>query len=169
VRLLALLPLAALLSGCGYHIAGQADMLPRSIRSIAIPAFASGTTRYRFTDRLPQAIAREFALRTRYTISNDPQTADAVLEGAILRYQAFPTVYDAAGSRASAVQVYVTLKITLRDRKGKVLFNRPAMEIRERYEISGETAAYFEESDVALERMSRDVARSTVSAVLENF
>ena len=52
---------------------------------------------------------------------------------------------------------------------GSVLFSRPYFEVRERYEISVDARTYFEESDVAMERLSRDVARSVVSAVLENF
>ena len=51
----------------------------------------------------------------------------------------------------------------------KVLLDRPHFEVRERYEISIDPRAYFDESDVALQRLSRDVARSVVSAVLENF
>ncbi len=43
------------------------------------------------------------------------------------------------------------------------------MEVRERYEIAIDPRAYFEESDTAIERMSREVARSIVSAVLEKF
>ena len=62
------------------------------------------------------------------------------------------------------------LRVTLTDRAtGKVLFSRPSMEIRERYEISVDQRAYFEESDIALERMNRSTARSLVSAILENF
>jgi hypothetical protein len=43
------------------------------------------------------------------------------------------------------------------------------MEVRERYEIAVDPNAYFEESDVAVERLSHNVARSVVSAVLEAF
>ena len=50
-----------------------------------------------------------------------------------------------------------------------MLFTRPSFEVRERYEISVDPRAYFEESDPAMERLSRDVARSVVSAILENF
>jgi hypothetical protein len=64
----------------------------------------------------------------------------------------------------------VVLQVKLTDRSdNKVLFERPNFEVRERYEISTDPRAYFEESDVALDRLSRDVARSIVSAVLENF
>ena len=63
-----------------------------------------------------------------------------------------------------------TLNVTLLDRvTGEAIFVRPTMEVRERYEISIDPNAYFEESDTAVERMSRDVARSMVSAVLEKF
>jgi hypothetical protein len=43
------------------------------------------------------------------------------------------------------------------------------MEVHERYEISVDPKAYFDESSVAVDRLARDVARSVVSAVLENF
>ena len=43
------------------------------------------------------------------------------------------------------------------------------MEFRERYEVSVDPSAYLEESDAALTRLSRDVARTVVSAVLERF
>ena len=64
----------------------------------------------------------------------------------------------------------VTLRLTLTDRAtGKVLFSRPGAEFRERYEISTDPAAYFDESGTAMQRVSRDVARSVVTAILEGF
>ena len=41
----------------------------------------NATTRYKLTDQLPQAIAREFITRTRYRVTSDAETADAVLDG----------------------------------------------------------------------------------------
>jgi len=168
-RLTGIVALLGLSAGCGYHVAGRADLLPKSVHTIAVPAFGNNTIRYRLSDRLPDAISKELVLRTRYDISPDAGGADAVLQGSILNYAAIPTVYDAIGGRASAVQVMVTMQINLKDRNGKLLFSRPSMEFRERYEISGDARAYLEESDVALERLSRDVARTVVSAMLENF
>ena len=52
---------------------------------------------------------------------------------------------------------------------GKVLFSRPSYEFRERYEISIDPQAYFDESGTAIIRLSRDVARSVVTAILVNF
>ncbi len=161
---------AALCAGCGYRAAGRADALPRSVRSIAIPAFGNATTRYKLTEQLPAAIAREFIARTRYQVVADANAADAVLTGAVIGYNAYPTTYDPMTGRASAAQLSVLLDLTLRERAtGAVLFSRQRMEFRERYEVSVDADTYFEESDSALGRLSRDVARSVVSAVLERF
>lgn len=169
LRILALLSLI-LLSGCGYHIAGHSDLLPAKLQTIAIPAFRNLTNRYKLSDRLPGAISREFLSRTRYRIVADENDADAVLRGAITNFQSFPVVSDQNTGRATVVQVIVTLQMTLVDRHtGAVLYNRPSFEARQRYEISIDPNTYFEESDMALDRLSRDMARATVSAILEAF
>jgi len=151
-------------------VAGKADLVPKTVHSIAIPAFGNLSTRYRLTDQMPEAIAREFLSRTRYNISSDPNDADAVLRGAIIAYTSFPVVFDPTTSRASAVEVHVNLQVSLVERStGRVLFTRPNFEIRERYQISLDPATFFEESDAALARASTQVARQVVSAILENF
>jgi hypothetical protein len=171
MKLLAPVCLALLAaSGCGYHVAGKADLLPLTIKTIAVPAFANRTIRYRLAERLPADITREFISRTRYKIVTDPRTADAVLTGAVLNFLSYPTSFDPTSGRADAVQASAFLQLTLTERAtGKVLFSRPSMEVRERYEISVNPQAYFDESGAAMERLSRDVARSAVTAILENF
>lgn len=162
--------LVLLASSCGYHTGGRAELLPATVHTIAVPAFSNVTTRYKLTDQLPEAITREFISRTRYRIVPEASEADAVLEGSVLGYTSFPTVYDPATSRASAVEVHVTLRLSLTERtSGKVLFSRPNFELRERYQISIDPAAFFEESDSALARASQQTARDVVSAILENF
>lgn len=162
--------LAALAAGCGYHVAGHADAMPKSVKTIAIPAFANITTRPRLAQSLSGALTREFLTRTRYEVVTDVNTADAVLTGVVSRYEAVPVIYNQTTGRASAVQVSVRLDITLRERAtGKTLYARSAFDFRDRYEISVDPKLYFEESDAALDRLSRDVARTVVSAVLENF
>ncbi|MCP5116648.1 MAG: LptE family protein, partial [bacterium] len=156
--------------GCGYRVAGRGDLLPNQVRTIAVPAFANATTRYQFTEGLPLAIGRDFITRTRYRVVAKPENADAVLEGAVASYFSYPTVFDAGTGRASGVQLIVVLDIKLVERKtGSILFHRPNMQVQNRYEISADQEAYFDESDMALKRVSADVARTVVSAILENF
>jgi hypothetical protein len=158
---------ALLLGSCGYHISGHSDLLPQTIQTIAIPAFANATTRYKLTDHIPDALAREFVARTRYRIVSDPGKADAVLRGTVISYVSGASI---VVQNATAVDVHVYLQVSLTERAtGKVLFNRPAMEVRERYEVSVDPNQYFEESDAALERVSKSVAQQLVTAILANF
>jgi hypothetical protein len=162
--------LAALSAACGYHIAGRADLLPRNIKTIAIPAFGNSTMRYKLARTLPEDLAHEFLARTRYEIVADPNEADAVLTGSVVNFAAYPTTFDPASGRATAVVAVVTLRIALTERAtGKLLFSRPGWEFRERYEISVDPTAYFDESGPAMDRLARDVAQTTVSGILENF
>jgi outer membrane lipopolysaccharide assembly protein LptE/RlpB len=159
-----------LTSACGYHTGGHADLVPKTVHTIAIPAFTNGTTRYKLTDQLPEAIAREFIARTRYRIVSDADTADAVLTGSVMTYTSFPTVFDPTTGRASAVEVHVTMRVDLVERAtGKKLYTRPNFEMRERYQISIDPAAFFEESDAALARASEQTAQQVVSSILDNF
>jgi RNase P/RNase MRP subunit p29 len=162
--------LAAMAAGCGYHVSGHGDLLPKTIKTIAVPAFGNVTTRYQLARLLPEDIAREFIERTRYAVVSDPAKADAVLTGAIVNFTAVPTTFDAATGRATAVLAVVILQLTLTDRAtGAVLFTRPGAEFRERYEISEDAQKYFDESGTGMIRLSRAVAQSVVTAVLENF
>ena len=166
--LTALLPL--MLSSCGYRFAATDTVLPKTIHTIAIPAFNNQGTRYKLTDQLPEAISREFLTRTRYKVVSDPTTADAVLRGAVINYAFNPTIFDPATGRAAYAELHVTLSVTLTERvTGKVLFERKSFEVRDTYQISPNATQYFEESDPALKRAGQQAARSVVSAVLENF
>ncbi len=158
------------LSGCGYHIGGQADMIPKTVKTIAVPAFINVTTRYKLARLLPEDITREFLSRTRFVIVPDPNQADAVLGGTLANFVAYPVVSDPKTARATAAEVVVTLNLTLRERaSGKVLWSQSAAEFRQRYEISLDPKTYFDESGTAVDRVSRDVARTVVSAILEGF
>ena len=168
--LLLLAGVAVLTAGCGYRVSGHTNLVPKNIKTIAVPAFANATTRYKLADQLHRAVTREFIERTRYKVVADREKADAVLEGSLVNYVSYPTVFDQATGRASGVQTNVTLSITLRDRStGNPIFQRPSWEIKERYEIAIDSRSYFDESDTAAERLSRDVARSLVSGILANF
>jgi outer membrane lipopolysaccharide assembly protein LptE/RlpB len=171
LNIASLLALTIALTSCGYHVAGKADLMPKSIHTIAIPAFGNITTRYKLTDHLPQAISHEFIARTHFQIVNDPAQADAVLRGSVINYASYPTLFDQQSGRASGLQVNVTMQVSLVERAtGKVIFSRPSFEMHQRYEISvTNSRQYFEESDAALDRLSRDVARDLVSSILENF
>jgi outer membrane lipopolysaccharide assembly protein LptE/RlpB len=157
-------------AGCGYHTAGHAGTLPTNVQTIAIPAFVNQTQTYKIEQRLTAAVVREMVTRTRYHIVNETDdSADATLRGTVVSTSTSPLTYDSQSGRASSALVVVTARVTLTDRHGKILYENPAYLFREEYQVSQELSSFFEEDSAALERLSREFARTLVSNVLEGF
>ena len=171
-RLAAVLPLvlAAACLGCGYHSAGHGTTLPQDVHTIAVPDFVNNSHSYRLDQVLTEAVVREFTTRTHYHIENDPRRgADALLQGTILSTIATPATYDSQTGRASSVMVTVAMKVVLTDSHGKILYQNPAYQFRDQYQVSRELSSFFEEDSPALQRLSRTFARTLVSNILEGF
>lgn len=168
---LAVVSLCVLLAGCGYHTTGSsATKLPSDIHTIAIPAFINKTPQYKVEQLLTHAVVREFVSRTNYHIANEAgPAADATLSGTVVAASLSPVTYDSQTGRASSAMVRVWMRVTLTDRNGKVLWQNQNYTFQEQYQISREISSFFEESDPALQRLSRDFARTLVSSVLEAY
>lgn len=157
------------LTGCGYQVADKANLLPTEIHTIAITPWSNGSIQYKLSDYLTEALTREMISRTKYRIVANPAQADAVLSGSVANMFNSAIVADPVTGRSSGAQLVVLIQAKLTDKSGKVLFQRPNIEFRERYEISVNPQQYFDESQAGLQRLSRDVARTVVSAILEDF
>ncbi|MFY9792917.1 MAG: LptE family protein [Candidatus Sulfotelmatobacter sp.] len=168
-RVLWLLPLFAA-TGCGYHTAGHSVQLPENVKTIAIPAFTNVTTTYRIEQMLTASVVREFTARTHYHILNEPgEAADATLRGTVISTSQSPLTYNSTTGQAASVLVVVSMKVSLTDRQGKVLYQNPSYLFREQYEVSQDLASFFEEDTPAFRRLSQDFARTLVSNILEGF
>jgi outer membrane lipopolysaccharide assembly protein LptE/RlpB len=162
--------LCFLLSSCGYHTVGHLVTLPDSVKTIAVPAFVNGTETYKVEQRLTAAVVRELTTRTRYHVLNGiSDAADATLRGTVLSTYTAPLTYDSQTGRVASVLITLTLKVSLTDRQGKVLYQNPAYLFREQYEVSRDVSSFFEENSPAFDRLSRDFARTLVSNILEGF
>jgi len=172
-RLAASFALAALTlsaSGCGYHAVGHNVTLPQNVRTIAVPGFVSHSPTFRVEQVMTDAVVREFNTRTQFHVIHEAQTdADAVLKGTVLSATASPLAYDSKTGRAASVLVTVSMQVTLTDRDGKVLFQNPSYLFHEQYELSRDLSSFFEEDSSAMDRLSRDFARTLVANILEGY
>jgi hypothetical protein len=156
--------------GCGYHVAGRSEALPKSIHVIAVPALENKTTSYRIEQRLTAATVHEFLAKTRYRVISDPASGDAVLRGKVLSLEAVPLLFDTLTGRATTMLVSVKCEVTFEEREtGKVLYHTDNFLFRNQYEISTDVKSFFEEQDPALDRLAQDFAARLVAAVTENF
>ncbi|MGO8793198.1 MAG: LPS assembly lipoprotein LptE [Candidatus Sulfotelmatobacter sp.] len=164
------LALLVLSSGCGYHTAGHSVQLPENVKTIAVPAFVNETSTYRIEQMLTASVVREFTTRTHYHIVNTPgEDADATLRGTVVSTSSSPLTYNSSTGQAASVLVVVSMRVTLTDRQGKVLYQNPSYLFREQYEVSQDLASFFEEDTPAFRRLSQDFARTLVSNILESF
>ena len=162
--------LATLAGGCGYHVAGRSNSLPKSIHVIAVPALENKTSSYRIEQRLTTATVHEFLAKTSYRVVSDPANSDAVLRGKVLSLEAAPLLVDTATGRATTMLVTVKCEITFEEREtGKVLYHTDNFLFRNQYEISTDVKSFFEEQDPALDRLAQDFAARLVAAVTENY
>jgi outer membrane lipopolysaccharide assembly protein LptE/RlpB len=166
----AMVLLVLLLGGCGYHVTGRSDALPKSIHVIAVLALENKTTSYRIEQRLTTATVHEFLIRTPYRVMPEPENADAVLRGKVLSVEAVPLLFDTNTGRATTMLVSVKCEVTFEEREtGKVLYHTDNFLFRNQYEISTDVKSFFEEQDPALDRLAREFAVRLVAAVTENY
>ena len=169
LRLLILLLLTSL-AGCGYHQAGSATHIPASVRTLAVPIFATRAQAFHTEMLFTQSTIRELNTRTRYRILNtDTEDADATLHGTILAQTVSPLTYDATTSQTSSYLVTITAKVVLTARDGHVLYQNDSVAFREQYQSTQDLSGFIQEDSPAVGRVARDFARGLVSDMLESF
>lgn len=155
---------------CGYHTAGHNTTVPDDVRTIAVPTFVNQTQTFKIEQMLTSAVVREMITRTHYhVVTKADSGTDATLSGTVLATSTTPMTYDSTTGRAASLLVVISMKVSLKDKDGRVLFENPSYLFREQYEVSRDPNAFFEEDTPALQRLSRDFAQTLVSNILEGF
>ena len=157
-------------AGCGYSTAGKNTRIATNVHTIYIPAFVNQTHTYKIEQIVTAQVVREFVSRTKFKVVSDSSAeSDATLKGTVVSTTVDPLTYDSQSGRASSALVTVRMKISLVDKSGKVLFDNPNYVFREQYQVSRDIASFLDEESPALERLSRDLARTLVAAVVEAY
>jgi outer membrane lipopolysaccharide assembly protein LptE/RlpB len=166
----AIIASSLLIVGCGYHPAGSPAHLPSTVETLAVPVFQNTTQSYHTEVAFTQAVTREFSSRTPYRLvpGNDAD-ADATLDGTITLFQVTPLTYNSQTGQSSSFLITVKARIKLIDRNNKVLYQNDSYLFRQQYETTQDLASFIQEDNPAVERLSRDFARSVVSDILESF
>ena len=156
---------------CGYHVGGNAQWMPKTVKTIAIPAFANGTLRYK--------LARLLAGRHHARISHAHQLHHRGRSRPGRRGPHRHACQLERLSRSSSTQPPGAPRASRWSSRfrspspsappARCCSRSPRLEFRERYEIAADPQTYFDESGTAIERVARDAARTVVSAILENF
>jgi outer membrane lipopolysaccharide assembly protein LptE/RlpB len=190
IRLCMATLLVVCLCGCGYHVAGHNNTLPKTIHVIAVPAMENKTTGYRIEQKLTAATIHEFLVNTTYHVVSDADAGDAVLTGKVLSMEVLPLLFNnevnpatgAQTAQATAMLVTIKCEVTFTDRlTQKVLYHADNFVFRNEYELASVSSnnsgavdansieSFFQEGDPAVDRMSKDFASRLVTAIMENY
>jgi outer membrane lipopolysaccharide assembly protein LptE/RlpB len=158
------------LAACGYHTVGSSAHLPPGTKTLSVPVFATRTNSNRTETVLTSAVIREFATRTRLRVTPDENPdADATLQGTILTQTVAPLTYNSQTQQSSSYLITLVVSVTLKARDGRILYRNDNYVFRQQYQATTDLATFFDESPAAVDRLSRDFARSLVADVIESF
>ena len=162
-------------AGCGYALAGRGTFLPDYIRVVGVPQLANNTTFFQIEQILTEKIRTEFIGRGRYTVIPNPEGADAVVTGTVTSIAVQPVGFTEQ-QFASRYLFTLTMSVEFTDvRTSQVLWSSTALTFREEYELTtrsnvaleGET--FLSQERTSFDRISTDLARTVVTAIVEAF
>jgi len=160
--------------GCGYALAGRGTFLPADIKTVGIPPIENKTTFYRTEQILTDKVRSEFIGRGKYKILPDAAGADAVLTAELASIIVQPAALS-ANQLASRYLFTVVIRAKFTDaRNNEVLWSNDQLVFREEYELSAapgtvEGTTFLDTQSTAFDRISTDIARTVVTAILEAF
>lgn len=168
--LLLALAMSMITGVCGYKQAGKGKSLPASIKTIAIPIFQNTSLKYRVEQRFTQAVIEEILKRARaLRVVQNPDNADAVLNGDIRGFRAQGTILDDRG-RTRVWDVRIIVSVVVRDLKThQIIFENPRMSFEGEYQLSDDPQSFFNEENPAVDRIAKDFAQSIVSTIMEGL
>ena len=168
-RLVLALVLISTLPSCGYTLVGRGAFLPEYIQTVAIPTFVNRTSTFEVEIRLTDAVTTEFISRGNFRVIGEPTNADAVLRGEITSFVSRPVQLDVQ-DQARQYQITITASVTFTDLvENKVLFTNSSFLFRGDYLLQEAPGQFFDISNIAIDQIAQEFARSVVSSILEGF
>ncbi len=173
-RAAAVLAVCISAASCGYTLSGYgASVLPESVSIVAVIPFENRTQRPEIEQRVTEAVAAELSRRGRsksgrIRVVTQVGQADAVLEGAVTRYQT-RSVEFASNGRATRIETEVLLQATLRELESDtVLWSQTGLIFKEQFDVPP-TGEFFDQETIALDKIARGAAEVLVLSIVEGF
>ncbi|MFN7952545.1 MAG: LptE family protein [bacterium] len=188
--LVPLLALVASVGACGYQFQGTGNALPSDVKTVAIPIFRNDSDLEGVELDFTEALIQQFVRGRQVRIVDDVADANAVVKGLVRRVRVRAVSFSETDEALEA-QMTVVLSVSLeRARDGKVLWADNGVSDKEEFAVTadavvtrspefiGRSSTFNnlddieitqEESAAAIERLSRRMAKSIYSRMLEDF
>ncbi|MBI1911810.1 MAG: hypothetical protein HYS21_07380 [Deltaproteobacteria bacterium] len=156
---------AAVVSGCGYHVAGKGGAMPGGIKELSIPVFTNTTSKPDIEATITSAFVNEFI--TTVEVLNE---SEFLLQGTIKSYALNPVSF----TKSDVNQEYrltVVIDVRLFDKEtGRMYWIEENITDYEDFTVNiNDVSATRDAETAALRKLSKDTARATKERMLERF
>lgn len=158
--------------GCGYALVGRGGGLDPTIKRIAVPLFRDNTGKSSLDVKITQKVTEELLKRGKVDVVQNPEGADAVVEGEIVSYQIQPVGFSGASGATTASRYSITLTAKVKYFKpgeAAPIWQNDSFVYRDEYDMGSDPSSFFDREDQGLDRLALAFARSLVAAMLEAF
>jgi len=156
-----------LLLGCGYQMVGKETHVPSGLNSIAIPTFVNQTLEQGIEIPFTTGFLREFIQDRRIKVV-DRKEADSFLEGVIKDFNIYSVAYDQSGL-ATEYQTTVVIDLTLKNRKGEILWRENDLSETRWYRVSFSPLMSESNRAAAIQQIGRFLAERIRYRFFHNF
>ncbi len=160
----AVILLAVLLAGCGYHLSGMSGKMPGEITALSIPVFSNATGKPDIEAALTAAFTTEFATTVQVS-----ENADAVLQGVIKSYDLQSVSYSKDDvNQEYRLTLIMSLKMTKKD--GTVLWDDGKVTDYWDFAVNSSDITVTKEAEnEAFKKIAKDTARLVKERMMEKF
>ncbi len=161
-RIICLLCVAALLSGCAYSVYSNA--YPH-LKKIRVTAFENKSSDFQIGDLLLNRLTTEFRDDGRLKLVT--QAPDCTLEGSILSYTENIYSYDAA-NQVQDYRLSLTVSVVFTDLiANQALYENKGLVVSELYAVGPESSARFKSKDEAQAELIKTLFKTVIQNTLE--
>ncbi|MFZ1983062.1 MAG: LptE family protein [Desulfatitalea sp.] len=160
------LALAWLLCGCGYQLAGKGE-LPGKVDTIAVSMLANRSAESGLETKVTNALIDELT-RRRQGLVVATDRADAVLSGTIDALSA-TTVARSGTLTAAERKVVITVSLTLKDRKGEVLWQGQGLTAEQAYPVADTKPRTEANRRAAMAQVAQRLAEYAYERLTDSF
>jgi outer membrane lipopolysaccharide assembly protein LptE/RlpB len=161
-----LLAVAVGVSGCGYSLRAS---LPANIKTVHVPVLQNRTQEPGIEDFVTRALTEALVRSGVAKIAASPETADGVLDGAIVGYSLTSLAFDRA-TNVTQYRLQLALALSLKDRRnGDVIWKNDRIEERADFPVTGQVTQSLVLEQDAVRRAAVDISRTIISLAFEGF
>jgi lipopolysaccharide assembly LptE-like protein len=144
-----------------------------SIKRIGVPLFKDRTGKPGLDQKITLRVIEELLKRGRFTVVQDTNGVDAIVEGEILSYTTSPIGFstpEATQTQATRYAINVTARVIYHKVGQKdPIWQNEGFSFRDEYDVGDDPGSFFDREEQTIDRIAQNFGRNLVATMLEAF